>query len=150
RRGLYHVIVSRGPEYELYETDIDMSLGGPLVLAPVLEHVVDTTGVQCGDFHIHTIRSNDAEDIATYKVQSAMADGVEIMVRSDPEWVADFQPLIEDRGWERWVMGVGSVEMTSFELWGHMGVFPLVPDPTAVNNGAPTWQTFPSAASPDG
>jgi hypothetical protein len=78
-----------------------------------------------------------------------MADGVEIMVRSDHEWVGDFQPLIDSRGWDAWVMGVGSVEMTSFQLWGHMGVFPLVPDASKVNNGAPTWQTFASAASPD-
>ena len=149
-RGRYHVIVSRGPEYELFEADVDLSAGGPLVLAPALERVIDTAGVQCGDFHIHTIRSNDAEDDAAYKVQSGMADGVEILVRSDHEWVDDFQPLIEDRGWDPWVMGIGSVEMTSFELWGHMGVFPLDADPAAVNNGTPTWQTFPSGASPDG
>jgi hypothetical protein len=39
--------------------------------------------------------------------------------------------------------------MTSFETWGHMGVFPLTPDPTKVNAGAPAWQTFPSADDPD-
>lgn len=148
--GRYHVVVSRGPEYELFERDVDLAAGATVALAPVLEHVVDTAGVQCGDFHIHTIRSNDAEDIATYKVQSAMADGVEILVRSDHEWVDDFQPLIEDHGWEPWVMGVGSIEMTSFQIWGHMGVFPLAPDPRAVNNGAPRWQTFPTAAAPEG
>lgn len=148
--GRYHVIVSRGPEYELFEQDVEVAAGATVTLAPILDHVVDTTGVQCGDFHIHTVRSNDAEDDATYKVQSAMADGVEIMVRSDHEWVGDFQPLIDDHGWERWVMGVGSVEMTSFQLWGHMGVFPLEADPTQINNGAPRWQTFPTAADPEG
>ncbi len=149
RPGAYHVVVSRGPEYELFERDIDADEGMEFPLAPVLDHSVDTGGKMCGDFHIHTIRSNDAEDIATYKVQSGMADGLEIMVRSEHEWVDDFQPLIEDRGWEAWVMGIGSIEMTSFEIWGHMGVFPLDPDPSAVNNGAPKWQTFPSAESPD-
>ncbi|HVV86264.1 MAG TPA: CehA/McbA family metallohydrolase, partial [Kofleriaceae bacterium] len=149
-RGRYHVIVSRGPEYELYERDVDLSSGEPVTLAPMLEHVVDTTGVQCGDFHIHTIRSNDAQDDAVYKVQSAMSDGVEIMLRSDHEWVGDFQPLIEQHGWDRWVMGVGSIEMTSFEVWGHMGVFPVTADASQVNAGAPAWQTFPSAASPGG
>ena len=148
--GRYRVTVSRGPEYELFEQDVDLAAGQVATVAPALDHVVDTTGVQCGDFHIHTVRSNDAEDAAAYKVQSAMADGVEIMVRSDHEWVGDFQPLIDDRGWDAWVMGVGSVELTSFQLWGHMGVFPLVAEPRAVNAGAPTWQTFPSAAAPDG
>jgi hypothetical protein len=40
--------------------------------------------------------------------------------------------------------------MTSFEIWGHFGVFPLDPDPAQVNNGAPRWQTYPTAAAPDG
>jgi hypothetical protein len=35
------------------------------------------------------------------------------------------------------------------ELWGHMGVFPLTPDPTQPNAGAPKWQTFPTAAKLD-
>ncbi|HUQ07879.1 MAG TPA: CehA/McbA family metallohydrolase [Kofleriaceae bacterium] len=150
RPGGYHVVVSRGPEYELFEQDIDADAGNDFPLAPVLEHVVDTTGQLCGDFHIHTIRSNDAEDIAAYKVQSGMADGLDLMIRSDHEWVDDFQPLIEDRGWEQWVKGIASIEMTSFEIWGHFGVFPLEPDPTQVNQGAPKWQTFPTAGSPDG
>jgi hypothetical protein len=30
-----------------------------------------------------------------------------------------------------------------------MGVVPLTPDPTAVNAGAPKWQTFPTATTPD-
>jgi hypothetical protein len=149
RPGGYHIVVSRGPEYELFEQDVDIDAASDFPITPVLDHVVDTTGKLCGDFHIHTIRSNDAEDLAAYKVQSGMADGLEMFIRSDHEWVDDFQPLIEDRGWERWAMGVGSIEMTSFELWGHMGVFPLEPDPSKVNNGAPKWQRFPTAASPD-
>ncbi len=148
--GAHRVVVSRGPEYELFERVIDADEGMDFPLTPALDRVIDTTGKMCGDFHIHTIRSNDAEDDATYKVQSAMADGVEILVRSDHEWVDDFQPLIDQRGWDAWAMGVGSIEMTSFEIWGHMGVFPLDPDPTRVNNGAPPWQAFPTAASPDG
>ncbi len=147
--GAYHVVVSRGAEYELFEADLDAIAGNTVTLAPILERSVDTTGVQCGDFHIHTIRSNDAEDDALYKLQSAMADGVEILVRSDHEWVDDFQPVIDSRGWEAWAAGIGSIEMTSFEIWGHFGVFPLDPDPAAINNGAPRWQTYPTAANPD-
>jgi hypothetical protein len=34
-------------------------------------------------------------------------------------------------------------------VWGHMGVFPLTPDATKINAGAPAWQTFPTADDPD-
>lgn len=148
--GPYHVVVSRGPEYELFQADVTATAGNVVTLAPALDHVVDTTGAQCGDFHIHTVRSNDAEDDGLYKLRAGLADGVELMVRSEHEWVESFQPEIDERGWERWAAGIGSIEMTSFEIWGHFGVFPLDPDPTAVNNGAPRWQTFPTAAAPDG
>lgn len=147
--GEYQVVVSRGSEYELFETSVDIDQGADFPLTPALDRVVDSAGTLCGDFHIHTVRSNDAADDATYKIQSAMADGVEILVRTDHEWVDDFQPLIEARGWEAWAMGVGSIEMTSFEIWGHMNVFPLEPDPARVNQGAPAWQRFPTAADPD-
>jgi hypothetical protein len=114
-----------------------------------MDRVVDTTGVQCGDFHIHTHRSNDSGDDPTNKLRSALADGVELPVRTDHEWVDSFQPLIDELGVNAWALGIGSIEMTSFQVWGHMNVFPLDPDPTRVNAGAPAWQTFPTADDPD-
>jgi hypothetical protein len=63
--------------------------------------------------------------------------------------VADFSSEIQALGMQAHAAAFGSIELTSFEVWGHMGVFPLVPDPTRVNAGAPTWQTFPTATDPD-
>jgi hypothetical protein len=141
--GTWEVVVSRGYEYEIERIPVDLAPGESVTLAAALEHAVDTSGVQCGDFHIHTIRSNDSDDDAPLKLASAVADGLEIPVRSDHEFVGSFQPLIEELGLERWAFGVGSIEMTSMEVWGHMGVVPLDADPTQVNAGAPLWETFP-------
>lgn len=147
--GHFRVVASHGYEWELGEATVDVAAHGDTASATVaLEHSVDTTGVMCGDFHIHTIRSNDSGDDATRKIQSAIADGLEIPVRSDHEYVGDFQPIIASLGMERWAHGICSIEMTSMELWGHMGVFPLVEDETAINMGAPAWQTYPTAADP--
>jgi hypothetical protein len=145
--GHYRVVASHGYEYELGEAMMNVATHGETVDAVVsLEHSVDTTNVMCGDFHIHTRRSADSGDDATRKVQSALADGLEIPVRSDHEYVADFQSIIESLGMQHWAHGICSIEMTSMELWGHMGVFPLVEDPSAINMGAPAWQTYPSPA----
>jgi hypothetical protein len=145
--GHYRVVASHGYEWELGEAMMNVATDGATVDAMVtLEHSVDTTGVMCGDFHIHTRRSADSGDDVTRKVYSALADGLEIPVRSDHEYVADFQPLIESLGMEHWAHGICSIEMTSMQLWGHMGVFPLVEDPTAINMGAPAWQTYPTPA----
>ena len=147
--GSWEVIVSRGYEYELVRQTVNVTAGGLATVNAALDHSVDTTGVQCADFHIHTWRSSDSGDRALEKVAQALADGLELPVRSDHEYVADFAWEIAQLSAQPFAAGMGSVELTSFEIWGHMGVFPLVPDPERVNGGAPPWQTFPTADAPD-
>lgn len=147
--GDWTVIVSRGYEYEVVEADVTVGAGETVPVIALMDRVVDTTGVQCGDFHIHTRRSNDSGDDPTEKLRSALADGLELPVRTEHEYVDSFQPLIEELGLGAWAFGIGSVEMTSFQIWGHMNVFPLDPDPTRVNAGAPLWQSYPTADDPD-
>lgn len=147
--GRWEVVVSRGYEYELVRQTVEVTAGATALVEAELERSVATPGIQCGDFHIHTWRSNDSGDQALTKVAQAVADGVELPVRSDHEWVADFSQEITELGVERFATGIGSIELTSFEVWGHMGVFPLAPDPAAVNAGAPRWQQFPTAEHPE-
>ncbi|HUJ57052.1 MAG TPA: CehA/McbA family metallohydrolase [Kofleriaceae bacterium] len=147
--GTWTVVVSRGFEYDLVQQTVTVTAGATVEVDAALDRVVDTTGIQCGDFHIHTWRSNDSGDQSLMKVSQAVADGVELLVRSDHEWIGDFSAEIAQLGVGAFAASIGSIELTSFEVWGHMGVVPLVPDPTQVNNGAPKWQTFPTAAAPD-
>lgn len=147
--GRWEVIVSRGYEYEISREIVDVTADALVRVDAVLDRVVDTTDVQCADFHVHTWRSNDSGDDSLAKLAQAVADGLELPVRSDHEYVADFTAEIAALGVEAHAAGFGSLELTSFELWGHMGVFPLVPDPAKVNAGAPVWQTFPTAEAPD-
>jgi hypothetical protein len=144
--GSYRVVASRGYEYELGDfPSVAVTTAGETVsLSATLTRSVETPLVQCGDFHLHTRRSIDAPDDALRKVRAAVSEGLEIPVRSEHEYVADFQPEIAALGMERFAHGIASVELTSMELWGHMGVFPLVADPTQINGGAPRWQTYPT------
>jgi hypothetical protein len=146
--GTYRVVVSRGYEYELVEAMAAITSGADVTINAVMEHSVETTNTQCGDFHIHTRRSNDAPDDGELKVRAAVAEGLEIPVRSDHEYVEDFEPEIARLGVGAFAFGIGSVEMSSMEIWGHMGVFPLTPDATEVNGGTPLWQEFPQPATP--
>lgn len=147
--GRWRAVVSHGYEDDVFETTFTVAAGGAHRIDAILAHQVQTPGIQCADFHIHTSRSNDSGDDAIVKVASAIADGLELPVRSDHEWVADFSAEIAALGAQAWAAGFGSVELTSFEVWGHMGVFPLVPDPTKVNAGTPRWQIYPTTDRPD-
>ncbi len=135
--GPYSLVVSRGYEYEIFERDLDLP-AGTLEVAATLARSVATPGVMCADFHIHTNRSMDASDSASLKVRAAAAEGLEIPVRSDHEWVGDFEPEIAAHALGRFLFGVSSLELTTFS-YGHFGVFPLDADPTLPNAGAIPW-----------
>jgi hypothetical protein len=136
--GEHRVIVSRGYEWELLDTTVTVPAGGTTTVPAPLVHSVDTTGVMCADFHIHSSFSADSSDPVLHKVKGALADGLDIPVSSEHEWVTDFQPIIEQLGLTQWAFGVPSQELTTF-VWGHFGVLPITPRPTAVNAGAVEW-----------
>lgn len=147
--GTWRVVASRGYEFEIGESTVAVPAGDLVQVPLVVEHTVPSPTELCGDFHIHTWRSSDSGDDAVEKVRQALADGLDLPVRSEHEWVEDFSAEIARLNAQPYMAGFGSVELTSFETWGHMGVFPLVADPAQRNNGAPQWQRFPTAAAPD-
>jgi hypothetical protein len=99
----------------------------------VLPRVIDTPGVMCGDFHMHTMAQQRlGATTLRGRSLSAIADGLEhagaqrARVRR-----ADFERRDRrSRRSVRGLRGLSSIELTSFEVWGHLGVFPLTPDPT--------------------
>jgi hypothetical protein len=136
--GRYRVVASHGYEYDLGDAMVTVMPGMTTEVPFTLRRVVDTTGVQCGDFHIHSTRSPDSRDSGRYKLASAAADGLEVAARSEHEFVAEWSSLVREMGIERWVYGLTSLELTTF-VWGHFGVFPLEVDATRPNGGAFEW-----------
>lgn len=137
--GEYRVVVSRGYEYELEDSMASISTSATTEVAAHLRHSVDTTGVMCADYHIHTSRSLDSEDDARLKVSALVADGLEIPIRSDHEFIAEMQPVIESLGLEDYAVGLTGEELSTWE-WGHFGVFPLVYDRAAPSGGRTPWE----------
>jgi hypothetical protein len=136
--GEHRIIVSHGYEWELYDTTVTVAAGETAEIAAPLAHSVDTTGTMCADFHIHSIFSADSNDSVERKVKGAIADGLDIPISSEHEWVIDFQPVIEKLGFSQWAFGMASSELTTF-TWGHFGVVPLTPRDDAPNHGAVDW-----------
>src|SRR5690606_14688374 len=146
--GDWDVIVSRGYEYELAQQGVSIVENNcdPTVdvaacpqVDPVLERSVDTTGVMCADFHIHTQRSNDADDDPRPALISASADGLEIPARPDHEYIEAWDEEVIALGLGGEMYGLTSLEMTTMQIYGHFGVLPLDPDPSAPNGGAISW-----------
>jgi hypothetical protein len=136
--GDHRVVISRGYEYDLVDTNVNVTAGDETAVTAELTRVVDSPGVMCGDFHIHTHRSPDSPDAPEFKLRAAAGDGVELPVRTDHEFVAAFEPVVATTALGDWMYGLTALELTTFS-WGHFGVFPMVPDPSLPNGGAIMW-----------
>ncbi len=136
--GGYHLSAARGFEYEIEERSFTITAGTTETLSIVLDHSVDSTGMLCGDFHVHSVYSPDSSDPRAAKVRAAAAEGVEILVSTDHEWVADYQVEIEAEGLQAWVHGVPGEELTTYD-YGHMNVYPMTVRPDEPNEGAIDW-----------
>ncbi|MFT3765887.1 MAG: CehA/McbA family metallohydrolase [Minicystis sp.] len=136
--GQHRIIVSHGYEWELYDNTVTVAAGEKAEVTAAIAHSVDSTGAMCADFHIHSIFSADSNDSVEHKVKGAIADGLDIPVSSEHEWVIDFQPVIEKLGLTKWAFGMPSSELTTFK-WGHFGVVPIIPKPSVKNHGAVDW-----------
>jgi hypothetical protein len=136
--GDYTVVASRGYEYEIDEQAFTATAGEETVLDLVIEHSVDSTGMLCGDFHVHSMHSPDSSDPRGEKVCASAGEGVEILVSTDHEWVADYQPDIEAEGLQAWVRGVAGEELTTYD-YGHFNVYPQTVREDRANNGAIDW-----------
>lgn len=136
--GEHRIIVSRGYEWELFETTVTVAAGETKEIAAPIAHSVDTSGVMCADFHIHSMFSADSSDSVEHKLAGAVADGLDIPVSSEHDWVIDFQPVVKKLGVTPWAFGMASSELTTF-AWGHFGVVPLTPRDGVLNHGAVEW-----------
>ncbi len=146
--GEWEVVVSRGFEYSLHRERVTVVEGAELAVTAELERVVSTPGIMCADFHIHSHRSNDSGDDANLKLRSAAADGLEIPARSEHEFVEPWDDRVVALGLGPFMYGMSSVELTTFEQYGHFGVIPVEPGP-GPNGGTPLWQRYPTLDAPD-
>jgi hypothetical protein len=136
--GKHRVFVSHGYEWELLDRTVDVAAGATVEVAAELVHSVDSTGVLCGDFHIHANYSQDARDPVAFKVRGAVADGLDIVCSSEHDWIFDFGPVVSELGLQKWAFGMGAEELSTLRN-GHFGVIPMIRDRAAENDGAVDW-----------
>lgn len=138
--GRYEVLVSRGPEYSLWPDryplgePVDLTDGDAQVEA-TLVHVVDTAGWQSADFHVHAVNSSDSAVSNEKRVANFLAEGVDVMVSTDHDFITDYAPVIRELGAEQFIASIIGDEATSFSH-GHFNVINVTRDPSVPNGGA--------------
>jgi hypothetical protein len=137
--GDWRVSVSRGVEYTAVIADpVPVADGATVPVAVTLERVVDTSGWISIDTHLHCELSTDSTIPVDDRVRAVAAEGVEVPVSSDHDFVTDYAPVIAELGLEGWVGTLPGNEASSL-IWGHLNAFPLAVDPARVGGGAVRW-----------
>lgn len=133
--GTYDVYVSRGPEWDMFvERGVRVGPRQAKITAK-LRRFVDSKGWLSGDFHVHAASSFDSRVPMSARVFEFISDGVEMIVSTDHNVIADYEPIIEDLGVRKLLSSAMGDEITTAS-WGHYGAFPLPFEQDAPGGGA--------------
>lgn len=132
--GTYDVTFSRGIEWTIATQRITMTTRG-VELHAKLEHVIQTPGWVSGDFHVHAAASSDSHVPMRDRVYEFIADGVDLIVATDHNVVANYQPVIAEMHAEKYLASSTGDEITTGS-WGHFGAFPLPHEMETEGQGA--------------
>jgi len=133
--GQYDVWVSHGPEWDTTRERIEVKPGADVEVHAKLHHVIDTPGWISGDFHVHAAASLDSRVPMRDRVHQFVADGVDLIVSTDHNVIADYAPLIAELGVSDLLASATGDEITT-KTWGHFGAFPLQPEEGELGHGA--------------
>ncbi|MGV3619574.1 MAG: CehA/McbA family metallohydrolase [Archangium sp.] len=128
--GEYEVFVTRGPEYSAWPDSfplmgerVDLRTTSQTVNA-VLAHVIDTDGWLSADFHVHAANSFDSSVPNALRVAGFAAEGVDVLVSSDHDFVTDYAPLVAELQLTNVLTTMKGNEVTPADF-GHHNVFPV-------------------------
>jgi hypothetical protein len=144
RPGRYRVLATRGPEFQVTSAELELAPGEEAALriaAPL--RAFETPGWIAADLHVHSGRSFDSSLPIARQVRAFAAQGGEVLVSTDHDFVSDYAPAIRSEGLAERITSFVGTEVTSAGFseaapWtiGHSNVFPVPVDPLAYRAGA--------------
>ncbi len=136
--GKYRVVVSRGMEYSRYEDEITVGSGDGKSITAYLHKVADATGWLSADTHVHAVNSPDSPVSLIDRAITFGAEGVDIIISTDHDWLTDYEPAIKLLGLSEFLASLVGQEITTFS-YGHFNAYPLQRKEAVSNDGAFDW-----------
>jgi hypothetical protein len=137
--GSYGIDVSRGVEYDAFSAvDVEVTAGAVTEVVAELERVVDTAGWIAIDPHLHSEMSPDSSIPLSDRLLAVAAEGVELAIATDHDFLTDYGPYVASLGLGDHVAFRGGTEVSS-RVWGHVNAWPLVQDRSRGGLGALDW-----------
>ncbi|MBK7976054.1 MAG: CehA/McbA family metallohydrolase [Deltaproteobacteria bacterium] len=134
--GRYEVSVTRGYEYQPYQGVVEVPSVGEARLAVTLPRLVDTTGFQSMDGHMHAEPSPDAPVLLPRRIATAASEGLEVAISTDHEFIGSWQRGIDETGLGAFIATVPGEELTA-SVPEHINLYQVEPRPDVNARGGP-------------
>lgn len=139
--GKYEIVVTRGPEHEHHSEEIELKPGATHAINSVLKRVVNTPGWISADFHNHSTPSGDNTCGTDDRLINLAVEHIEFAPTTEHNRLYDWLPHIERLGLAPFLKTVPGMELTG--SGAHFNSFPLSPNPSQQDGGAPVWKKDP-------
>jgi hypothetical protein len=152
--GTYHVVVSHGYEYDVYDEVITVTAGNTNTVNATVNQVVDTTGFVSIDTHVHMLNSPDSAVSRERRIVSMLAEGVDFFANTDHDFAHDLSDEIASMGVGSLIANSPSAETTTSH-YGHFNMWPITVN-SEIDGGVYDWSShmgvgpgFPSGGAYD-
>jgi hypothetical protein len=135
--GRYRAILTHGPEWSLFEQEVEVSETFSPRVEAKLSHQVDPSSWVACDLHVHAAPSPDSEVTLEDRLASLAAEGIGFAVATDHNHVTDYGPTAQLMSLDS-LRTMTGVEVTTWEPHlGHFNAYPYPFDGKRPDNGAP-------------
>jgi predicted metal-dependent phosphoesterase TrpH len=132
--GAYLVYASRGPEYSVDTKIVEIYQDMKEWLTFCIDKVIQEEQLISVDPHMHTVYSDGRMDIAE-RIKSAVAEGLDVAVSTDHNYINDYQPALIKLGLDTYLATIIGNEVTRGGVI-HYNTYPLLYRGNGENNGA--------------
>ena len=141
--GEWTLDVSRGVEFEAFTASpMTITADTDTDVAASLLRVLDTDGWISLDTHLHSEMSLDSTIPLEDRLLAVAAEGVDIAVSTEHDFVNNYQPVVDALGLGGVLAHRTGVETSTF-AFGHINAWPLVRDSQRAAGGAFEWYGLP-------
>ena len=141
--GDYQVYATKGPEYSLEKTVINVAPESQQSLnIKIPTRSVESPNYIASDLHVHSGISFDNAFSESERVRTFVAEHGEVMVSSEHDVPVDYAPRILSLGVSNKITSIAAAEITSILptqknqfTGGHANFFPYTPNPHAYRRG---------------
>jgi len=132
--GTYLIYASRGPEYSLDKKVVEILKGERQELLFCIDKIIETPNHIALDPHMHTHKSDGRVPIPE-RIKSVVAEGVEVAVATDHNYITDYYPTLKKLGLNKYLAVIHGNEVSTSGVI-HYNTYPLKYRPDEECNGA--------------